>query len=175
AEMLPAEIRAQRLSDLIRRPISSRLVQYVSQQAGSVIPCHTLPCKNNDDASLLNNLPTLPVFIQSLIKRSCVKPGTILGALVFLDRLKRRLAHLAKGMPCTSHRIFLATLIVTSKSLHDTSPKNKHWARYATHFNLSEINLMEQQLLSLLVSRHLKFFFKREIFCPPLLIFFPNI
>ncbi|ORZ17911.1 hypothetical protein BCR42DRAFT_478527 [Absidia repens] len=145
--------KSQRLSDLIRRPISSRLVQYVAQQAGLVIPCHTsattkTKIRHEDEET---QLPPLPIFIQSLIKRSCVKPGTILGALVFLDRLQRRLAHLAKGMPCTCHRIFLATLIVTSKSLHDTSPKNKHWARYAIYFNLSEINLMEQQLLSLMV------------------------
>lgn len=163
--MLPTEVRAQRLSDLIRRPISSRLIQYVAQQASAVIPCHSFPPPplppptsrthhhHQMQEETAGSLPTLPVFIQSLIKRSCVKPGTILGALVFLDRLKRRLAHLAKGMPCTCHRIFLATLIVTSKSLHDTSPKNKHWARYAVHFNLSEINLMEQQLLSLMVRK----------------------
>ncbi|KAI8084547.1 uncharacterized protein BX664DRAFT_266254 [Halteromyces radiatus] len=161
--MISTEERKQRLLDLIRRPVSSRLVQYVSQQAGLVIPCQppSLPSKYDQTSNRQTSptLPSLPTFIQSLIKRSCVKPGTLLGALVFLDRLQRRLAHLARGMPCTCHRIFLATLIVTSKSLHDTSPKNKHWARYAVHFNLSEINLMEQQLLSLMVNFFFFFFF----------------
>ncbi|KAI8070452.1 hypothetical protein BC940DRAFT_331813 [Gongronella butleri] len=157
--MLTTEERRQRLLDLIHRPVSGRLVQYVSEQARLVIPCHSAGSNGSNGVfgptSMARewttpNLPTIGAFVQSLIKRSCVKPGTLLGTLVFLERLQRRLAHLARGMPCTCHRVFLATLIVASKSLHDTSPKNKHWARYAVHFSLSEINLMEQQLLSLM-------------------------
>jgi len=60
-------------------------------------------------------------------------------------------------MPCTTHRIFLASLILAAKNLNDSSPKNKHWARYSAvrgfenfGFSITEVNLMEKQLLFLL-------------------------
>ncbi|KAI8323302.1 hypothetical protein GQ54DRAFT_316741 [Martensiomyces pterosporus] len=98
----------------------------------------------------LSSVPPLDLFITNLVLRSRVQAGTLICTLVYLQRLRRRLPKEARGMECTCHRIFLATLIVAGKYLNDASPKNKYWARYSTVFTVAEVNLMEKQLLFLL-------------------------
>lgn len=97
-----------------------------------------------------SNLPTLYKFIMELVLRSKVTTGTLLTTIVFMDRLHDKLPPRARGMACTRHRIFFATLVITSKYLHDASPKNDYWQEYGRLFTLHELNVMERQLLSLL-------------------------
>ena len=45
----------------------------------------------------------------------------------------------------------MSCLILSSKFHNDSSPKNKHWAKYTDGlFNVKDINLMERQLIFLL-------------------------
>jgi G1/S-specific cyclin PLC1 len=100
----------------------------------------------------------LEEFITQLVVSSNVQVPTLMSTVVYLSRLKARLQPLANGLRCTTHRIFLASLILAAKYLNDSSPKNKHWASYRfiqseVHnfgFSRTEVNLMENQLLSLL-------------------------
>ena len=161
------------LDRFVMMPVTSDMISYLAQKANSVIRCEhrrpqmdktlppTPPATPPHDAvsssPLQPALPPLEAFIQSLVDRSRVQVPTLMCSLIYLSRLQQRLPPVAKGMRCTVHRIFLASLILAAKNLNDSSPKNKHWARYSSvkgfegfGFSNTEVNLMEKQLLGLL-------------------------
>ena len=162
------------LDHFIQLPVSRSMVSYLAQKASEVIRCGPEPVRNDKElpptppatppldgtqtAELQQpSLPSLELFIQSLVDRSHVQVPTLMSSLIYLSRLQAKLPPVAKGMRCTVHRIFLASLILAAKNLNDSSPKNKHWARYSAvrgfedfGFSITEVNLMEKQLLYLL-------------------------
>jgi hypothetical protein len=50
-------------------------------------------------------------------------------ARVYLNRLKARPQPQAKGLRCTTHRMFLTSLILAAKYLNNGSPKSKAFRR----------------------------------------------
>jgi G1/S-specific cyclin PLC1 len=154
------------LDYFIQLPVSRDMVCHLAKATAQVIRCDSPPLILAKPVDLLTppstpspgeHLPSLEEYITSIVQRSHVQVPTLMTSLVYLSRLQAKLPPVAKGMACTLHRIFLAALILAAKNLNDSSPKNKHWARYTTvkgypsfGFSITEVNLMEKQMLFLL-------------------------
>ncbi|KAH9907146.1 cyclin [Xylariomycetidae sp. FL2044] len=170
-----AELNAAALEQFVYMPVNNAMITYLANAACDVIQCdptmmpaqaqnktqYPSPPRTPSPKAMRtddNELPSLEEFITQLVVSSNVQVPTLMSTLVYLTRLKSRLQPMAKGLRCTTHRIFLAALILAAKYLNDSSPKNKHWATYSHvssdsynfGFSRTEVNLMEKQLLFLL-------------------------
>ncbi|KAK2596786.1 PHO85 cyclin-1 [Conoideocrella luteorostrata] len=173
------EMNRNALELFIHQPVNHKMIEFLAEAARNVVICGSAPVGNLrkqhekqhnilPTSSTLHNFqpaqliskttPTLEEFIEQLIAFSNVPVPTLMSTLVYLSRLRAKLHSMAHGLPCTAHRIFVASLILAAKYLNDGSPKNKHWASYTLintdiysfGFGLFEINRMEKQVLSLL-------------------------
>lgn len=158
------ELNAAALETFVYNAVTEPMIEYLAMKTSEVIACDS-PKKNEPTDSDEGPMPTLKEFITRLVVCSNVQVPTLMSSLVSLPRLKARLQPHATGRRSTPHRIFLATLILAAKYLNDSSPKNKHWARYTYvpvisndgsgvvadfSFRTAEVNEMERQLLCLL-------------------------
>ncbi|KAI3573910.1 hypothetical protein IWW34DRAFT_634451 [Fusarium oxysporum f. sp. albedinis] len=164
------------LHELARHPITQDMISYVSSFAATITqrsPSDNLPCNcgcfREDISSPTGTLCktafncnahiiSLEDFIAVLLRASESYVTTLMGALVYMVRLKSKLQPGVKGRHTTNHRIFLASLILASKYFEDEALMNKHWALITCMeikgvymgFDLKEINLIEKQFLHLL-------------------------
>lgn len=143
----------------LKSPVTQDMIHHLVSVTLQILPCEnsktiteTLPSPPNSPPVIKTKpLPSLMTFITKLVRYTNVYTGTLMATIVFMNRLKEKLPKDARGLPCTRHRIFLACLILSAKNFNDSSPKNKHWAKYTDGlFRREDVNLMERQLLMLL-------------------------
>lgn len=146
------------LHSLMRCSVSEEMIRFLTNITLQVIETvaeveyPTPPSSPTEkEISVGNGLPPLSIFIRKLIEYTNVYTPTLLTTAVYLRRLRDILPNDATGVPSTTHRMFLACLILSAKNHNDSSPLNKHWTKYTDGlFTLEDVNLMERQLLQLL-------------------------
>lgn len=149
---------AQAMHIFSQSPVTQDMIHHLVSVTLQVLPCEnaktvteTIVTKDGETVTRTKPLPSLMTFITKLVRYTNVYTATLMSTIVYMNRLKEKLPQEAKGLPCTRHRIFLACLILCSKNFNDSSPKNKHWAKYTDGlFRREDVNLMERQLLMLL-------------------------
>lgn len=130
-----------------REPVSKEMVAFLVSTTNSVIQVKTAPLAGAVRAVCV----PLTTFIENLISYSNVQTPTLMASLIYLNKLRNLLPANAVGMETTRHRIFLAALILSAKSLNDLSPLNKHWTKYTDGLLLlQEVNMAERELIGLL-------------------------
>ena len=129
------------LIEFNKKPVTGEMVQYLVDITSKLVKVPT-----SRECNTLT--PKLSTFIKRLTIQSNVQTSTLMATAVYLTRLKDIIPKDVYGMETTRHRIFLGCLILVSKTLNDTSPKNKHWAEYTGGLlNIQEVNTIERELL----------------------------
>lgn len=123
------------------------LVQYLSKQIDALFPNNSQRNHNKKP------VPLLPSFVALLVKRSHVPVDVLLASLVFMRNLKeisgQRSSSVIKKLRVQD--VFLGSLILTAKYLHDISPDNKSWLKYATYYTRKDLNRVEKNILVAMV------------------------
>lgn len=149
------------LKVLMQSPVTDDMIKFLTNQTLRVLPNVQTPAQTSAYPSPPSSppkkhlqpqrLPSLMSFISRLVRHTNVYTSTLLTTVCYLNKLKCILPRDATGLPSTIHRIFLACLVLSAKFHNDSSPLNRHWAKYTDGlFSLEDLNLMERQLIQLL-------------------------
>ncbi|GAA5911386.1 cyclin family protein [Sporobolomyces salmoneus] len=134
------------LLELFSSRMSSSMINFVASKTVDSVQCRPPP---NDSVSTdLPSIDTLVSLIKRVVEKSQCHVATLLASAVYLERLRHHLPTTVFGCPTTWSKFAVAAIILAAKYLNDSSPMNKHWAKYSK-FSLAEINLMELQLLAI--------------------------
>ncbi|KAK9707719.1 hypothetical protein K7432_010025 [Basidiobolus ranarum] len=132
----------QQVSDY--KPLPDPLINFTTEFLCGILNCKQRPLRQTQ-------MPELLLFVTRVAERSRISVFTGIIALIYLYRLKARLPARAQGEYGTSHRLFLASILVASKYLYGSEGlSNKAMATASGVFNPTEVSRMEEEFLKLL-------------------------
>ncbi|KAK9765255.1 hypothetical protein K7432_006548 [Basidiobolus ranarum] len=126
------------------KPLPDPLINFTTEFLCGILNSKQRPLRQT-------RMPELLLFVTRVSERSRISIFTGIVALIYLYRLKARLPARAQGEYGTSHRIFLASILVASKYLYGPEGLgNKSMAEASGVFSPAEIGRMEAEFLKLL-------------------------
>ncbi|ORX89004.1 hypothetical protein K493DRAFT_306126 [Basidiobolus meristosporus CBS 931.73] len=129
---------------VIYRPFPDPLINFTTEFLCGILNCKQRPLRHT-------RMPELLLFVTRVSERSKISIFTGIIALIYLYRLKARLPAKAQGEYGTSHRIFLASILVASKYLYGPEGLGIRSISEASGvFNPAEVSRMEKEFLKLL-------------------------
>ncbi|KAJ2776778.1 PHO85 cyclin-1 [Coemansia interrupta] len=117
---------------------------------------HIMPAKTTSTPVILASsskqmLPAIEVFVRSITSTLNIKTAVLVTAMVYVERLGKRLPRSATGAPDTPYRVFLAALLLADKFWSDHAVRAKNLVAAANGaFGQREIAAMERAMLKLL-------------------------
>ncbi|KAK9703883.1 hypothetical protein K7432_010491 [Basidiobolus ranarum] len=126
-------------------PLSDSFIGFTSRSVDSTLSCPTSP------ADATQSLPPLHKFIQQTTHGAKISAEILVASLIYIERFKKALPSGALGEYGTSHRIFLAGILIASKFLDDKPLTTAKLIQViGTRWSSKEINRMERAFLDFL-------------------------
>ena len=131
--------------------VSNDMIQFLADKTVAAVKIQPTPAADPTQKGHGGKrlpIPSLISFIKKLVTYSNVQTPTLMATSVYLTKLRSIIPNNVRGMETTRHRLFLGCLILSAKSLNDSSPSNKCWAKYTNGLiSLREVNTIERELL----------------------------
>ncbi|CAO3703377.1 unnamed protein product [Rhizopus stolonifer] len=131
------------------RPLPSILTDFIAFKLCELLPIRPLPTGTR------RTTPELVYFILKVTTEARISCHIAVIALIYIERCKKALPKHAMGDQDTIHRIFVASILIASKYLQDSTWGNRlNNATMASicyrFYTLEEINQLETSFLKLI-------------------------
>ncbi|EJD53119.1 hypothetical protein AURDEDRAFT_180692 [Auricularia subglabra TFB-10046 SS5] len=144
ASLVPTCWHSSALLKLVNTPINRHFVEQIVVKLFDVAALALIDCELECS---FDALASLADFVVRVVQTCRLSTGTVLGAMVYLERVKPNLRILSCKF--AAHRIFMASALIASKYLNDANMSNGDWAS-CSPFPVRELLLMELEFLHIL-------------------------